>query len=101
MLDKLTAWFLDLAKSLISAIWDLLSDFLVFVLDTLLGVVEYLLGLISVPDFLSGGLNSVWASMPSGVLWIVSQAGLPQALAIIGTAYGFRLIRKLVTLFQW
>lgn len=53
------------------------------------------------PDFLASGLGSLFGALDGGVMWLVSQLGIPQGLAMLGTAYVFRLGRKVATLFQW
>jgi hypothetical protein len=101
MLAEFTAWLLELVTAFLEALAELLEDVLVGFVKLLTGAVLGLLELLPVPDFLSNGLASVWSALPAGVLWVVSEAGMPEALAIIGTGYAFRLARKAATLFQW
>ena len=57
---------------------------------------------IPVPDFLQNySLDQLLSALPEPVVWILSQANLPEGLAILGAGVAFRLLRKLFTLGQW
>lgn len=101
MLSEFTAWLWSLVVSVFSAIWDLLSDMAVSVVDAVVTAFSTLVAAVPVPGFMSGGLQSVFSGMDGGILWVLGQVGLPAALAVIGAGYGFRFLRKVVTLFQW
>lgn len=101
MLEDLKNWLVDLFRVVVGAVYDVIVDALTKVLDLVLGAIVGLISLIPMPAALSGGLQSVWSTLDSGIVFFASAAGLPQALAIIGSAYMFRLLRKVVTLFQW
>ena len=94
-------WVLDLVKKLFDPIWNFLTDFLVATLEALLKVLTTLIAQIPGFEGLQGGLQSVYGQLPSGVAYCLDQMGLPAVLAVIGTAFVFRLTRKIVTLFQW
>lgn len=101
MLRDITQWFADLFVKVFTALFDLLGDVAVSIASALFHAVGVVIAAIPVPDFMSGGLSAFWVALPSGVLYIVSACGAPQALAIIGAGYVFRLARKAATLFQW
>jgi len=104
LLGWLTAalsWFWGLVKDAIGALVDLLQDGVVWVLDGLLGAVADAIGALPVPEFLGGGLGTLFGSIPPEVAWFVGQLGLVQAVGVIGSGVGFRMLRKLVTLGQW
>lgn len=101
MLAQFTAWLIDVIKAFFTAIWTFVVDAVVNIVDLLLGALVSLLALIPVPSFLSGGLQSLYGLLDPGIAYVVSAAGLPQALSIIGAGYVFRLGRKVATLFQW
>jgi hypothetical protein len=52
-------------------------------------------------DGLTGGLQSFYGSLAPGIAYCLGQMGMPTALAMIGSAFAFRLGRKIFTLFQW
>lgn len=101
MLSEFTEWLVNLVKAFFGALWN-------FVVDAFIGLVELLVtalvGLVSaipVPSFMSMGLQSFYGQLDPGIVYLCAASGLPGALAIIGLGYGFRLVRKFVTLFQW
>ncbi len=101
MLEQFTSWLLGLLKQLFADLWEFISDALLGILDVIITAFVTLVSAIPVPDFLGTGLGSVFAQLDSGVLWLVTQAGVPQGLAVLGLGYAFRLLRKFLTLFQW
>ena len=101
MLKELTDWLVSLAKKVFGALWDFCVDIAIAIFDLILGALVGLVSIIPVPSFMSEGLQSLWGQLDGGVMYFVSAAGLPQALAMLGAAYLFRIGRKVVTLFQW
>lgn len=101
MLADFTSWLFGLIKSLFGPLWDFLGDVLLNFLDLLVTGFVAVVAAIPVPDFLQSGLSSAWGGLDSGVVYVVSQCGFPQALALVGAGYAFRLVRKFATLFQW
>jgi len=101
MLAEFTAWLVGLVKAFFSALWSFVVDAFIALVELLVMAVVGLISLVPVPQFLSDGLQSVYGQLDPGVLYLLSATGLPIALGIIGTGYAFRLVRKVVTLFQW
>ena len=101
MLADFTTWLLNLLKQAFQAAWDFLGDVVVWALDQVVGAFVFLINAIPVPSWLSGGLGSLFGGLDGGVMYVVTQCGLPAALAVIGGGYAFRLARKFFTLFQW
>ena len=101
MIEEITNWFFDLVLNIFKALWTFVKDVFIEVFDLLISAFVSLISAIPVPGFISGGLDNTFSALDSGVLYLVSQAGVPQALAIIGAGYAFRLARKFATLFQW
>ena len=101
MLSEFTAWLLDLVKAAFTALWSFVVDAFIGLVELLVGAIVGLISLIPVPAFLSGGLQSLFGQLDPGIVYLLSASGLPAALAILGTGYAFRLVRKVVTLFQW
>lgn len=101
MLAEFTAWLLGLVKAAFIALWQFVVDVFIGLVELIVMAVVGLLSLIPVPEFLSQGLQSVYGQLDPGILYLLGASGLPMALGIIGTGYAFRLVRKVVTLFQW
>lgn len=101
MVEEITNWLWDLVVKLFGALWSFIKDIAVEIFDLLVSAFVVLVAAIPVPDWMSSGLGSFWGGMDSGVVYLVSQAGVPEALALIGGGYAFRFARKVVTLFQW
>lgn len=104
LMNWLKEFIHNIVQSIITFfIWliDLLKDIFLWLIDGLLTALVSLIKLVPVPDAVSHGLNSYFASMSPLTLYALSHTGFPTALAIIGTAYAFRLLRKFATLFQW
>lgn len=101
MLNDFTTWLVNLIRDIFAALVDFVGDMVVMVVQAICNALLVLLDLIPVPGFLDAGLDSLFGSLGGGILWVVTQAGLPQGLAVIGAGYAFRLGRKVATLFQW
>ncbi len=101
MLKEFTSWLLGLIGKIFGTLWDFVSDAAISVLDGIVSGFVALITAIPVPEWIQGGLSSVWQGMDSSVLFFASQAGVPQALSVIGAGYAFRFLRKVATLFQW
>lgn len=101
MLQQLTDWLWNAIKAVFLAIWQFVQDAFIAFANAVISAAVALITAIPIPAWLSGGLQSMWSGMDGGVLWIATQCGVPQALAIIGAGYAFRMLRKFLTLFQW
>lgn len=101
MLKQFTDWLAALVKSWFTALWDFAVDAVISIFGLFLTAMGTLLAAIPLPDWLSGGLAAFWSALPPAMLYLLTAAGVPQALAIIGAGFGFRLLRKVFTLFQW
>lgn len=101
MLAQFTNWLLGLVKSFFSALWTFVVDAFIGLADLVVSAFVSLIALIPVPSFMSMGLQSFYGQLDPGILYLLSASGLPGALAVIGLGYSFRLVRKIVTLFQW
>lgn len=101
MLTDLTEWLLKLVKEVFTSLWTFLQDAFIAMFGLVVKAFVALITAIPVPSFLQGGLGQLWGGLDSGVLYAMTQAGVPEALALIGAGYAFRMLRKFVTLFQW
>lgn len=102
-LSSLSAWFVDLVKSIFSALLTFVHDAVLWAFDGFLTALAALIAAIPAPSFLSGGLNvgSMLSGMPAFTLFVLNQLNIAACLAVISAGITFRLIRKFTTLFQW
>jgi hypothetical protein len=100
-INAVIAWLRDLVVSFVTTLYDLFKDAVVWVIDQVGGGLVSLLGSVSLPSFVSGGLSSVFGAMPASILWIAGELQIGACLAVVGAAYAVRLVRVFVTLFQW
>jgi len=101
-LTTITDWIIGLVKAIIGFIADLVADVVVWVLDLILGPIGDLIGSIGAPSFMqSYNFGSLLSGLPPFAQYIISQANLGAALAVIGAGVSFNLLRKLFTLGQW
>lgn len=101
MLAEFTAWLKSLVITVFSVLWDLVTDLLINFFDLVVTGFATVIAAIPVPAWMSGGLQTYWAQLDNGALFVLSACGVPAALSIIGAAYVFRFARKIATLFQW
>lgn len=101
MFAQFTAWLGSLFKAAFEAIWTLLTDAFIWLLDAVLTAFSAIFAAIPLPEFVTGGLQSLWGQLPDGIVWALSASGLPACLAVVGTGFAFRILRKLFTLGQW
>lgn len=101
MLKEFTDWLLDLIGKAFTAVWDWFTDVLIELADLLLTAMASLIALIPVPDWLSAGMQALFQGLDGPILYILSSCGFGPAVALYGAGWGVRLVRKIVTLFQW
>lgn len=94
-------WLLGVIKEIFKALWDWVTDAMVWAVDEVLKAVVTLVSAIPAPSFMSSGLSGAMGQISSDVWFFASHFRLAECLAILGAAFAFRLVRKAVTLFQW
>lgn len=101
-LDDLTNWLRQQVERLFDGIVDYFTAYALFMLETLFDAAAAVLEMIPVPEFMTQySLGQFFAMMPPEILYFVGVFNLAEGLSIIGAGYGFRLLRKLLTLGQW
>ena len=101
-MEWLTAWFESVwnsferwGKSAMLTLFDIVKDFLYFVLETLLEVVQLILnGLGSLFDAIN--LAQYISAIPPDVANIMGLIGIGQAMGVIVAAIGIRVILQLI-----
>lgn len=87
-------WIPEAIKGAFLDLWEVVQDVFVWVLGSLLD-----LGITAANGLNLSGLPSVasaWAGLPPEVIEVMSAIGLTQALSIVISAIGIRLILQLV-----
>ena len=80
-------WLFGLVKDIFLAVWDLLGDVFVFLLDLCLQTVLTFLNATIVPCFMaSQSLTNLFANLSAPTLFFVSHFHIPQAFGILGCA---------------
>ncbi|SPK73199.1 Minor coat protein [Cupriavidus taiwanensis] len=101
-ISAFAAWLLSLVVKVFAAFWDLLNDLLIAGVDGFLQALAALIGAIPAPSFLqSVNLQQSFASIGSDVLYFLGVFNIGAGITLLGSAFGFRMLRKVVTLFQW
>lgn len=93
-LIEIVAWFLDLSKELVSALWDIFKDGVSWAFDQFLGVTITALSAVDVSGF--AAYSNSWGSLPSEIINIMGLLGVGQASAIIMSAVVIRLALQLI-----
>lgn len=98
----LISWLAELIKSVWQAFVDFLSDIWIDVADIVLQAIAGLIVSIPVPSFLSNySIGQIIGYMPSDVLYFVGLMHMGEGFALISGAVAFRMVRKVITVFQW
>jgi len=101
-LSAFAAWVFGLVGSVFTAAWDFVSDAFVALGDAFFQALAGVIVAIPAPSFLSSmSLQGVFSQMSGDVLYFLGVFQIGPGLALLGSAFGFRLLRKLFTLFQW
>lgn len=101
-LSGFTDWFVVLFQGLWNDSIEFLNDFWIGIVEQILFLISSVIISIPAPSFMSlYSLSLLFSSVPYEVLYFVSLLRFSEAFAIIGAGVGFRLGRKVLTLFQW
>ncbi len=94
--------FLSVIQLVFFDIVDFFSELSVGIYDALLTALAVIIESIPFPDFLAtNGLQVAIDALPQDVLYFLSQTGFNQAMGVLSLGLGFRMLRKLLTFFQW
>ena len=98
------SWIEDI-ENYLNCLW---AAFMAFMDDLPVKVVRSLVeglidlfALIPVPAELSRGMADLWANLDPGIIYFLSQSGIPPALALLAIGATFRVTRKIITLGRW
>ncbi len=88
-------WLYDVASWLLDGLLYVLKTFLFFPFDGLLTTIEGFFSALNFSSVLFTS-SSVWAGVPSQLVWILNACGLPECLSLIAAAYLIRLTLNLI-----
>lgn len=101
-LTNLTNWLKQQLVALWQAIEEFFTDFIVMMVEGATDTVLAIINLIPVPDWLATySLCNLLNAAGPDVGYFLQTFRIAEALGLIAAGYGFRLTRKLLTLFQW
>ncbi len=101
-LSALAKWLDDIFVAIFVALWSIAEDLMIDALDLFLQGVSAVLGTLPTPTFLSGvSLQTAFGSLGGDVLYFFGVFNIGQGIGLLGAAFAFRMLRKVVTLFQW
>lgn len=100
------SWLLDF----VNRFWSILSQLAIWMVHGVLyavkmglwfiwdGILTVLLSIIQSLDFGSwvASISGLWAGLPSGMVYIITQVGIPQGVTMLGYAYAIRLGLNLI-----
>lgn len=99
-MSDFAAWLVGLVKDLLKAVWDIVVDLAIEIVDLVLAALLVVVSALPVPSF-TGGFANALSGISPGVWFFASHFRIGECLAVLGAAFAFRLARKAVTLFQW
>ncbi|MDE4919809.1 Inoviridae minor coat protein B [Cupriavidus metallidurans] len=101
-ISAFASWLLSLIVKVFAALWDIVNDLMIAGADGLLTALAGLIGAIPAPSFLQNvSLQTLFGGLGSDVLFFFGVFNIGAGIALLGSAFGFRMLRKVVTLFQW
>ncbi|QOK98456.1 DUF2523 domain-containing protein (plasmid) [Ralstonia pseudosolanacearum] len=101
-ISAFASWLLKMFVAVFVAIWSLVEDVAIDILDLFLQGLTAVIGTLPVPGFLTGvTLQSLFGQLGGDVLFFFGVFNIGSGIALLGAGFAFRLLRKVVTLFQW
>lgn len=101
-LDDITDWLREQFEKLFGFLVDLAKDAILWFFEKALELSATIIEKIPVPEFLENlGIGSMLQQAGPVVAWAVTTFKLAEAFALIGGAYAFRLVRKVMTMGRW
>ncbi|MCA3182635.1 MULTISPECIES: DUF2523 family protein [unclassified Cupriavidus] len=101
-ISAFAAWLLGLFVKLFAALWDIVNDLMIAGADGLLSALATLLSAVPAPTFLQNvNLQTLFNGLGADVLYFVGVFNIGAGIALLGSGFAFRMLRKVVTLFQW
>lgn len=101
-LDDLTNWLREQLERLFNFLVQLVKDAILWLLEAMLDLGALIIEAIPVPDWMGNySIAGMLGQAGPTIAWCVTTFRIGEAMTIIGAAYAFRLLRKVLTLGQW
>jgi hypothetical protein len=101
-LDDITNWLREQLEKLWNSFVELMGDFAVWMVDAVLDLFATIIEAIPVPDFIANySICALLANAGPTVAWALDTFKIAEGLGLLAAGFGFRMLRKLLTLFQW
>lgn len=101
-LDDLTDWFREQFEKLFGWLVQLVKDAILWFFEAMFKLAEKIINAIPVPEWLTQtSIAQLLGEAGPTVAWAVSTLKIGEAVTVIGAAYSFRMIRKIITLGRW
>ncbi|MGV8950482.1 MAG: hypothetical protein ACOH2M_05315 [Cypionkella sp.] len=101
-LTNFTNWLREQIVAVWTAVVDFAHDLLVGGVDAVLTLFAAMVAAIPVPDFLANlSICGILANAGPTAAWAMGAMHVPEGMAMVAGGVTFRLLRKVVTLFQW
>lgn len=100
-INAFAEWLWGLVKDLVDAVVELLRDLVVWALDGVLGALAAIIAAIPVPSFVQVGLGDILSGVHPMIGYFASGLNIGAGLSLLAAGFAFRMLRKVLTLFQW
>ncbi|NUA30184.1 DUF2523 domain-containing protein [Cupriavidus basilensis] len=101
-ISAFAGWLFSLIAQLVAALFAMMGDVFVALGDAFLSAFAALIVVLPAPAFLqSVSLQTSFAQIGSDTLYFLGVFNIGPGITLLGSAFAFRMLRKVVTLFQW
>lgn len=100
-MSKFAEWLVGLVKEAFTALFTLLLDLVIEAFDLLLTALSAIMAAVPLPQFATQGIGSLLANIPPEVWYFAGPLKIGECFAVLGAAFSFRMLRKILTFFQW
>ncbi len=100
-LNDAVDWFFGILKDFLLAVLDVVKDAFIWALDGVLQAIVAVFSAIPEPAFLAVSMGDILSGVHPMVGYFANGIGLPGAVGLLAAGFVFRMMRKVLTLFQW
>lgn len=101
-LTDFTNWLREQFQAFWNAIEQFGKDMGVYLVERVLELVTVIANAIPVPDALQEiSICGILSQAGPTALWVIDVMQIPEGMTVIAAMFVFRMLRKLLTLFQW
>lgn len=101
-LTNFTNWLREQFLALWNALVELLGDLVVWLVEAMLDLVVVIVEALPAPDFIADySICALLSSAGPTAAWALGSFRIAEGLGLLAAGFAFRMLRKLLTLFQW